>query len=64
MQRVESMAAQLVDLHREHIFALARQLCARDTLDSRAVTDIFSGAIEADEFSAGLDARRACRSGT
>ena len=34
------MAAQLVTLHGEAIFALARQLYLRGSLDSRAVRDI------------------------
>jgi hypothetical protein len=41
MQRAQAMAAQLVSMHREAIFGLARQLYVRGSLNSRAVRDTY-----------------------
>ena len=61
--RAQAMAVRLVSLHRERIFAVARQLYVRGSLDSHAIKHILSGVVEAGEYCAGFDARRACRSG-
>ena len=41
LKRAHAMAVQLVGTHRESIFALARQLYVRGSLNSRAVRDTY-----------------------